>query len=775
MKLAIGLGFLTLVAVLLPSLCFAGNNTPEMSYSLQNAQEKLTLRTTNRGISIHMTVAKDKVITGHLRVKLLFYRDEQINMHGFAYEDWTGHRAEHERKPLVFFTNDRNLEVVRGQGHHVQTLTLRQRIDDYRVELTIRAQQEDPYFVSDLRIVNTGSKINRLMVVRLVFEQLHVNGAPAQEWTSAPLYKNYYFTRGRVAEILPDDLRLNMPPVGLVQPIIFVGDTQANGCALAFSPWLANYGAIILSARADLAYSIFVDKYLEPFEEHHVGSLLCRIMTEGWRQGLTRFTKSVPARFGLVPNPNIPQWVRDLRVAAFPPRQFPLDDPRWLHYFQWAKDIGCNAIYGFGWTWKEYNDIKCAIAPENGKLALSKTYGATEQTIRELNNNLHKLGLKSVLWTPSTGASPYAPACDQNPEWFVRDEQGKPKGSWYDTQGQLWLADSNPYSEGYHRYWRDLIFTSATRGFDGVFLDGVVPRPSDAWGRPFPGRVHDGLYSAIRRLRQELDEAGLHDFAIKTEAGDVHLIDCVYWMNSPPVYLHQCLAPSRNLPQRLIERKRRFLDPDYPRLEQGGFTEHLELIGRSWPGAVPGNWHVLDKETPKGFRPEDATVGMLAKIKLAYLAGTVINLKMQMADMDPDFPLFSGPSDSELSHEKATMRRRFFNLIRQFNTLRDSHPTLARGIIDFDLFRTDQGQVPAFVRVWGKNLYLIVLNISESPQSVTLRMDDRDFQLAVPKGTTLQMQDIFSNQTKTVSRNKLRKGLSLHLDAGAAMACRIQD
>jgi hypothetical protein len=181
---------------------------------------------------------------------------------------------------------------------------------------------------------------------------------------------------------------------------------------------------------------------------------------------------------GHKPADRIPEWVHDLRLANFPLRIFPIGDKRWREYFKWCKDHGCNGVMGFGWMWKRYKDVLCAISPEDGTLPLDEEHGANEDSVKAHNWMLHHLGMKSIVWTPTTGASPYSKSCEQNPEWFIRGEDGKPIGSWYKGE-ELWLADSNPFSEGYHRYWRDLIFKLVDWNFDGIFLDGVIARPSD--------------------------------------------------------------------------------------------------------------------------------------------------------------------------------------------------------------------------------------------------------------------------------------------------------
>jgi len=196
--------------------------------------ERLTLSLSPKGLILALQKDDGARIEGRLSARLLFYADEQINMHPFGYEDRTGHEAAHQRDPVVFFGRPEAVAIARGSGSGVEMLTLVEERDGFRAELTLTGRAGDPYFGADLRVTNLASVIQRLMVVRLGLEGLRVNGAPAREWTSPPLYKNTYFTRGRVEDILDTDLRLNMPPVGLVQPVVYVGDVEAGGCALEF-------------------------------------------------------------------------------------------------------------------------------------------------------------------------------------------------------------------------------------------------------------------------------------------------------------------------------------------------------------------------------------------------------------------------------------------------------------------------------------------------------------------------------------------------------------
>ncbi|MFP4028046.1 MAG: putative glycoside hydrolase [Candidatus Brocadiia bacterium] len=470
-----------------------------------------------------------------------------------------------------------------------------------------------------------------------------------------------------------------------------------------------------------------------------------------------RFTNTVPARFGHEVSPNIPEWAKELRPVTFPKRVAPIGDDLWKDYFEWAHEMGFNAAIGFGWMWKRYQDVICAIAPENETLALDSEHGATEKSVRRHNEMLHELGMKSIVWTPTTGASSYAPICEEHPEWFVRDEDGKLRSSWRDENGDPWLVDSNPFSEGYHRYWRDLIFQIADWGFDGVFLDGVIARPSDAFSRPYPGRVHDGMYSAIRRLRRELDEAGLQDFLIKPESGDVMLADSVYWMNMPRLNPEHPLAPSRDMPEALRDSPRYFLDPECPTIEKSQISEHLELIGRSWPEGMPGNWGV-------GYESAgELTEYDFAKLELRCTFGSVVGIGLLKAREDPNFEHFAPETNGELPAAKAELNRKFFKRLKELSVLRAKHPALSRGRRDFDTIRSDNGAVPAFVRSDGNEDFLIVANLSGETLEITLQLMDEEPQPPFSE-QGIQVRNPLSGAEQTFKKDSLREGMSLELE-----------
>ncbi|MBS3764741.1 MAG: hypothetical protein KGZ25_15685 [Planctomycetes bacterium] len=727
-------------------------------FELQNASQTMSFLVEDEGVRVSFVGRSGDRITGRLAVRHLFYVDERNNMDPYGLDDRLTYETEHEREPLVFLGNGARIEVMHDGEGDTQLLALREEVDSWIATLTFEAEEWDPYFSADLRLTNSGSDTGRLMVVRLGFENLRVRGETAPEWTSAPeSYKNRCFTRGRVEDIAEEDLRIATAPCGIFQPVMFVGDTEENGCALEFSPWLENYGAIILSNEADLEYTTFVDRYLEPGQEHHAGVALLKVQTDGWRRGLSEFKNTVPARFGHEVSPNIPEWAKELRPVTFPKRVAPIGDDLWKDYFEWAHEMGFNATMGFGWMWKRYQDVICAIAPENETLALDSEHGATEKSVRRHNEMLHELGMKSIVWTPTTGASSYAPICEEHPEWFVRDEDGDLRSSWRDENGDPWLVDSNPFSEGYHRYWRDLIFQIADWGFDGVFLDGVIARPSDAFSRPYPGRVHDGMYSAIRRLRRELDEAGLQDFLIKPESGDVMLADSVYWMNMPRLNLEQPLAPSRQMDPRLRDTPRYFLDDDCPTIEKSQITEHLELIARTWPEGMPGNWGV-------GYRSAgELTEYDFAKLALRCTFGSVVGIGLLKAREDPNFEHFAPETNGELPAAKVELNRKFFKRLKELNVLRAKHPALSRGHRDFDTIRSDNGAVPAFVRSDGNEDFLIVANLSGETLEITLQLMKEEPEPPFSE-QEIQVSNPLSGAEQTFKKDSLLEGMSLELE-----------
>lgn len=738
-----------------------------------NAEQGSLTLTTGRGARVAIRGVGRETITARLGVKLEFYADEDNNMNIFAFEDRVGHSAPRLREPIEFFGASRGLEVVHGKGDGVGTISLTQTIEGYRVMLTITARKDDRYFVSDLRIANASRMIERLMMVRLCLDGVKVDGKAPREWTSPPIYKNSHFSRGRVNEIVDNDLRLNLPPLGLVQPLVFVGDMEPGDCALEFSPWLDNYGSIMLTRKADLCYSTFVDRYLEPNEEHHVGVALLRAMSEGWRQGISQFARDVPKRFGCEVLPDLPDWARDLRVVAFPGPLFPVGDKRWRAYFEWARDIGCNAFYGYGWTWKEHKNIKCAISPENGTLPLASSRGATEKSIRAHNKMLHDLGLRSILWTPTTGASPHSKSAKQNPEWFIRDEEGELRGSWAEASGDLWLVDSNPLNEGYYRYWKSIVLDARDRGFDGVFFDGAIARPSDAFTYPHPGRIHNGVYTTMQRLRQDLDALGMQDFLIKPESGDVSALRSAYWMNSPPLYLNQCVAPTRKMPEHLKDEKRAFLHPDYPTIDESQFTEHLELACRCWPEGIPGNWHMFGRDMPKAL-PEDLFPRALARVALTFLAGDIPNIHLNYADKDPSSGCFDGKSDEELGPEKAAVRKEFYALLKRLYQIRARNLAFSRSAPAFDSFKSDDGAVPAFARTWKGKTFLMVVNMSENDKDVTITMDNSERRLALPRADSLKLKDLITNKTFKATKRQLTAGMPLSISKGTAIAWQVR-
>ena len=741
------------------------NNFPLNNVKISNKNENIQFRWKNGRLTFELRSKNNRKISGLLSLQLMFYADERNNMHGYSLDDRIKYESEHLRKPINFLQN-RMVQVSKEDANNDhQSVTFIQELEGYRVELNFRSTADDPYIQSDLRIRNVSNKIQRIMMVRCGFDKVSINGEPAKNWLSPPeSYKNHCHTKGKIADIIDYDLRIFMPPCGITQPVMFLGDIKPNGCALEFSPWLSNYGAFILTNEADISYNIYVDKYLSKREEHHVGTVLFKTLHKGWRQGLTEFTENVPSRFGHEVPDNIASWTEKMRVVTFPRRFYPIGDERWMSYFRWAKEMGFNATMGYGWLWKRHKDIICAIKPKANHLPLDAEHGATEETVRNHNRMLHELDMKSILWFPTTGASPYSEMVEAHPNWFIRDEEGELRGSWY-RDGEPWLIDSNPLEEGYYRYWRDLVFQVIEWGFDGIFLDGVIARPSDAFSWPFPGNPHNGMYRAVQRLRADLAEAGHPDFVIIPESGDVMILPGANWMYMPWLTFDQASPLSKEMSENLQKTSHYFLSEDCPRIDESLITEHIEISRRVWPKGMPGRCDIGRFNDPNNLTPKD-----IGEMQISYFVGSVPSMGLSYAKHDPEFQHYDPSFDNELSKEKIKLKRQWFRLVKKMNVILENYSFIPGADIDFDSIKTNDGAVPAFARVKDEEAILVVGNLSKNTKNVEVRLTKFGKINLTTLNEKIRMIDVINDEKIQISKNELIQGKTLRLTTGTVKA-----
>jgi len=720
----------------------ADPSTDVRRWALSAGAERLECGIDAEGLALRLAKGEHS-IDAKLRLRLAFYVDHMNNMHPFPFDDRIGHAAERQREDIVLFDDAAGIEgwAATGEAGDVEQLVFRHAAGDFEAELHCRVDGEELRI--EPVITNASDALQRLMVVRLELQEVKIAGEPPRHWRTPPTYKGKMATDGPVAEIPETDMRQLLLPMGLVQPLILLGGDKPGEPRLWCAAWLNTYASFIVKAAGDLAVHSFVNRKLEPRQRHELGPVLLRT-ADNWRQSFSRFAEEVPPRFGFA-SAKAPDWAWQLRALSFPPRLFPIGDERWRRYLEWGKAHGFNATIGWGWLWKRTDDRLCAIAPHADGLDLDEEHGATEQTVRDHVQMHRDLGMRCFLWTPTTGAARRSPALEHCPQWFCRDKDGNILGSWGDPDGEPWLYDSNPINEDYHRYWLGVTLRAAELGFDGVFFDGVIARPSDEFHGTFPGEVQDGMIRALRRLREELDARGLREFLIKPEGGDVSMAPASYWMNGPVLHLQQPEPPMRRQ-DRWRDVPRAFLQPDYPRRPVERFNEHFESVVRAWPPQTPGNASLRSPLDQKEASPR----GQLGLLRLMLLSGNIWNLKMLDARLDPDAELPGQDPAARMGkdHEQGDKPlpgpdpafREFRDALRELNAFRETNPWLAPAGVDCDLMRTDDGACPAFVRVAesGERLAVIV-NLSEQSRTLGVTFADRETRDAVADASPVDL------------------------------------
>ena len=312
----------------------------------------------------------------------------------------------------------------------------------------------------------------------------------------------------------------------------------------------------------------------------------------------------------------------------------------------------------------------------------------TREDFRRLVDRAHALGLRVLMdWVPNHTAWDN-PLIDTHPEFYVRNERGEIQqaGPWADV-AQLNFGKPGQWNQAlWDRMRDDMIFWVRGFGVDGFRCDvagraGKVPVEFWRWLRPQLDAVRPVF------LLAEGDDPYLHP-----------AFDMSYSWNLPPVLWDICVGrkPVNAIDDLLRDEAHRF---------PPGAIRMRFLDNHDWHSHADWGW---------GDRPAiDASQGLPQVAPLMVLCATL-----------PGKPLLYNGQEMSLLRANpplaAEARRRspLWTFYRSLLRLHQGHAALFEGT--FSRIACDSDPVYAFSRQRGRNRILVLVNLSDQPQSVTL-------------------------------------------------------
>jgi hypothetical protein len=331
---------------------------------------------------------------------------------------------------------------------------------------------------------------------------------------TANAYGGRTFGYGRIDQIQDPGLMFSHGCIGLNLPLACLHQPQTDsGIQVEFmlqgrpQLWLKPDSDRTPSDRVNLSVVWEPDRRLAPGENHSFGGALrLKPFTGRPVVQIRRWRDEASSKYGFVPPP-CPDWARDMNIIEFhmmpggTPGISRLDDPACLAQLKAWRAMGYNAIFAvtpnkFGVHWLSPYDYDPA-----------DTVGGPAAETQCLKW-AHDLGFNIFLWITTVGVDRDSPLVKQHADWFTHRYDGSLFYAWDSgpkTNFVGYAPDGDPLSLGWRKWLEDQAVRICSRGYDGVYIDGCIPRASNhaRWSWPGEGRnaVEDQVASLSKRLR----------------------------------------------------------------------------------------------------------------------------------------------------------------------------------------------------------------------------------------------------------------------------------
>ena len=256
--------------------------------------------------------------------------------------------------------------------------------------------------------------------------------------------------------------------------------------------------------RVNWCVTFTPDRLLEPGQVHTFGGEMGILPYKGGAvEQMRRWRDSAGARFGIV-SPPTPEWCRKANIIEFnmnPGNTLKgftrLDDPKCREMLERWKWMGYTAIFavsdnhvGLNWLSPFDYDPCDAVGGEPAE--------------RQMLAWAHELGLRIFLWVTTVGIDRQAPEVREHRDWFTQRPNGEYFYAW-DSKAPDYVGyapDGDPMSTGWRAWLKNQAQRVVGRGYDGIFIDGCIPRASNHARWAWPGEGRDGVADQVCELAE---------------------------------------------------------------------------------------------------------------------------------------------------------------------------------------------------------------------------------------------------------------------------------
>jgi len=438
---------------------------------------------------------------------------------------------------LTFFGPDNPVDVCGRQSVRVESLTENGVERGFRVTATHpRARVE-----LDVRMTGVGEARFRMTVsnpqglggqrLPVCLAELSITGfdlGPDGRFTSAHAYGGRTHGSGTLAGLGQPGVPFVHGTIGLGLPLVYLhsGD-DARGWQFEFmmdgrpTAWVKPGEGRGNKSAADFAIAWTTDRLLLPGQSHvHGGELGLKPYIGRAVQMMRDWRDQAGQRYGIAV-PDQPEWVHHrscIEIWLSPGTQAEdfsrMDDPRlYAMLKQWA-DWGYDAIM--------------AVAPNpSGSGPLSPFhYGANlamggPAAEKIMLDWMHDLGFHVGIWFTTVGLDKAANPVRERRDWWTHRANLDLFYAWdaHESNGFVGYApDGDPCSTGWRRFMLGQLDSLLERGYNGVFIDGCIPRASNHARWFWPGETRNSVEDQVVELAQRIRSSG-HDAVLTNEDG----------------------------------------------------------------------------------------------------------------------------------------------------------------------------------------------------------------------------------------------------------------
>jgi len=297
--------------------------------------------------------------------------------------------------------------------------------------------------------------------------------------------------------------------IGLALPLVYLhAPTKEQGIEFEFmlegrpTAWLRPGHT---SAHAQWSIEWTPDRLLAPSQTHLFGG---HFVVRGYRgrsvEQLRAWRDSAKARYGICAR-STPRWARHATVLGLmltPDNPFfaRFDAPEAREWLRRWKAMGATALFA----------IACnptgthALSPFDYTPPISM--GGIEAE-RQFLAWVHEEGMHAGLWFTTVGLDRMAEEVSQHADWWTHRGNQDLFYAWDSTPATHYIGyapDADPLSSGWRDWLKEQAHSLITRGWDGLFIDGCIPRASNHARWDWPGAARNAVPDQVLDLVADL-------------------------------------------------------------------------------------------------------------------------------------------------------------------------------------------------------------------------------------------------------------------------------